>query len=164
MEVLADRMPTDFSSMHREKMRDAGSTGDFGDVFAKVRGSRLGERTSGEKKAPYSHLAENGVINYNGILFVCDDKKQRICLGDVSDPKECIRVGLSGGGSLWVNRDNLGDLSQAIGMFSPEDVNRILRAIAQDKKCQQMQQEIDDEEDRIAEAVDSAQNKEKEER
>jgi hypothetical protein len=52
---------------------------------------------------------------------------------------------LSGGGSLIVNRDNLGDLAKAIGMFSPEDVNLIMRAIAEDAKIQQMKQQIDDE-------------------
>lgn len=29
-------------------------------------------------------------------------------------------------------------------MFSPEDVNRILRALAQDKKIQEMEKELDD--------------------
>lgn len=42
-----------------------------------------------------------------------------------------------------VNRENLGDLSRAIGMFSPEDVNLILRALARDKQIQKMQHEID---------------------
>ena len=33
-----------------------------------------------------------------------------------------------------VNRDNLSDLSQAITMFCPEDINRIMTAIAEDKR------------------------------
>ena len=37
-----------------------------------------------------------------------------------------------------VNRDNLSDLSQAITMFCPEDINRIMTAIAEDKRAQQM--------------------------
>ena len=39
---------------------------------------------------------------------------------------------------------NIGDLAKAIGMFSPEDVNLILRAIAQDNKAREMQMEIDE--------------------
>ncbi len=163
MEIRTDRMVTDYASMHRERMSNARDVDGFSDALAKVRGSNLGDRVSGRKKAPYSHLAKDGVINYNGVTFICDNEKQRICLGDVSDPKNCITVGLSGGGSLCVNRDNLGDLSKAIGMFSPEDVNRIMRAIAQDTKCQQMQQELDDEKNNVAEISDSSKNAEKEE-
>ncbi len=68
----------------------------------------------------------------------------QICLGDVSDSRKCLRIALSGGGSLAVNRDNLGELSQAISMFSPEDINRIMSAIAQDKKAQEIQMEKDE--------------------
>lgn len=37
----------------------------------------------------------------------------------------------------------------AIGMFSPEDVKRIMQAIVQDTKVQQMKKELDDEKDGI---------------
>ena len=43
-----------------------------------------------------------------------------------------------------VNRNNIDSLSKAIGMFSPEDVNRILRALAKDKKIREMEKELDD--------------------
>lgn len=95
-------------------------------------------------KVPYGHLARDGVIEYNGVCFVCDEETNSICLGDVSDPKKVITVTLSGGGHLKVNRDNLGDLSRAVGMFSPEDLNLIMRAIARDTKVQSMKQEMDD--------------------
>lgn len=95
--------------------------------------------------APYSYLAKDGIIDYNGVIFVCDTEHNALRLGDTSNPKNCISVNLSNGGSLIVNRDNLGDLAKAIGMFSPEDVNLILRAIAEDAKVQQMKQQIDDE-------------------
>lgn len=100
-------------------------------------------------KVPYGYLAEGGVIEYNGVCFVCDEKTNSICLGDVSDPAEVITVALSDGGHLKVNRDNLGDLSKAVGMFSPEDLNRIMRAIAQDTKIQSMKREIEDMEDSV---------------
>ena len=95
--------------------------------------------------APYSYLAKDGIIDYNGVIFVCDTEHNALRLGDTSNPKNCISINLSNGGSLIVNRDNLGDLAKAIGMFSPEDVNLILRAIAEDAKVQQMKQQIDDE-------------------
>lgn len=104
------------------------------------------------KKAPYSHLAEDGVIEYNGVTFVCDYKHNALCLGDVSNPKDVIYVALADGGTLQVNRDNVDDLSKAIGMFSPEDVNRILRAISIDAQCQRKLVEIDEERNSIGKA------------
>lgn len=95
-------------------------------------------------KVPYEHLAEGGVILYNGVCFVCDEESNSICLGDMTDKKNVLTITLSGGGHLKVNRDNLGDLSRAVGMFSPEDLNLIMRAIAQDTKIQSMKKEIED--------------------
>lgn len=109
------------------------------------RGNGFLARLMGEKKAPYSYLAdESGVIVYNGVTFICNDKKQQICLGDMTDSKNVLTIPLSKGGSLKVNRDNLGELAKAIGMFSPEDVERILRAIARDNKAREMEMEIED--------------------
>ena len=115
------------------------------DTLAPVtRGVRLARRIEGKDKVPYGEMAEDGVIEYNGVVFVCDYEHNRITLGDTTNEKDCINIPLSGGGSLLVNRDNIGALSKAIGMFSPEDVNRILRALAQDKKIQEMKKELDD--------------------
>lgn len=97
-------------------------------------------------KVPYGYLAKDGLIEYHGVIFVCDEKTNSICLGDVGDKKNTLVIPLAEGGCLKVNRDQLGDLQSAIGMFSPEDVNRILRAIAQDKKAREMRQELEDEE------------------
>ncbi|MCM1288063.1 MAG: hypothetical protein NC240_07095 [Clostridium sp.] len=98
-----------------------------------------------ENDVPYGYLANNGVITYQGVTFVCDYEKNRLLLGDCSNPKNCINVPLSGGGNLIFNRDNIGSISQAIGMFSPEDISRIMRAIAEDAKSKQVQNEIDEE-------------------
>lgn len=95
-------------------------------------------------KVPYGHLAENGIITYNGVTFVCDEKTNSICLGDMTDEKQVITVSLSGGGQLKVNRNELDTLSGAAGMFSPEDLNRIMRAVTLDTKLQSMQKELDD--------------------
>lgn len=106
-------------------------------------------------KVPYGHLAKDGVIIYNGVLFTCDERSNSICLGDVTDPKKVINITLSGGGHLKVNRDNLEQLGKAIGMFSPEDVNLIMRAIHQDTKVQSMQKEIEDLEAAVGEQITS---------
>ncbi len=99
---------------------------------------------------PYSYLAdENGIIEYNGVIFTVDKEKNWLCLGNVSNLKDVIRIPLSEGGCLMVNRNNIGDLGRAIGMFSPEDINRILRALKMDAKVQEMQKEIDEMEDGI---------------
>lgn len=103
-------------------------------------------------KVPYGHLAKDGVITYNGVTFVCDEKTNSICLGDVEDKSQVITVTLSGGGHLKVNRKNIGELSRAAGMFSPEDLNLIMRAIAQDAKIQSVKKEIDDMENSIGSA------------
>lgn len=103
-------------------------------------------------KVPYGHLAKDGVIEYNGVVFVCDERTNSICLGDMSDKSKVITVTLSDGGHLMVNRDNIGQLSKAAGMFSPEDLNLILRAIAQDNKIQSVKKEIDDMENSIGSA------------
>lgn len=109
------------------------------------------EKLNGTYKecVPYGYLAKDGVISYNGVIFVCDEEKNAICLGDMSDKKNVLTIPLSGGGSLMVNRDNLGDLSAAISMFSPEDINRIMRAIADDKKAQETQAELEEDENSI---------------
>ena len=109
-----------------------------------TRGVQLTRHIEGKDKVPYGEMAENGVIEYEGVVFVCDYDHNRLTLGDTSNEKNCINIPLSGGGSLLVNRDNIDDLSRAIGMFSPEDVKRILEALAKDNKIQQMKKELDD--------------------
>ena len=53
-----------------------------------------------------------------------------------------------------VNRNSLGLLAEAMGMFSPEDMNRIMRAIADDNKVQEMQKEIDEDTNSIGDDAD----------
>jgi len=98
---------------------------------------------------PYEHLAKDGVINYNGVCFICDKKTNSICLGDMTDEKQVLNIPLSGGGHLKVNRANIGELSKAAGMFTPEDLNLIMRAIALDTKLQETKKEIDDMEENV---------------
>lgn len=104
---------------------------------------------------PYSYLARNGIIEYNGVIFCCDEKRNAICLGDMSNKKNVITIPLSDGGSLMVNENNIGDLSKAISMFSTEDQNRILRAISAYNKAKEMQKTIDDEVNSIGEDAET---------
>lgn len=97
-------------------------------------------------RAPYSALADReGNVAYNGVTFQCDYEKNALCLGDVSNPDNCLNIPLEKGGSLIVNRDNIDGLVQAIGMFSPADINRIMQAIAKDAKVRQIKLQIEDE-------------------
>lgn len=109
-----------------------------------TRGVQLVRHIEGKDKVPYGEMAEDGIIEYNGVVFVCDYEHNRLTLGDTTNKEDCINIPLSGGGSLLVNRDNIDALSKAIGMFSPEDVRRILEALARDNKIQQMKKELDD--------------------
>ena len=122
----------------------------------KTGGKNPAENIRQASKVPYGYLAKEGIITYNGVTFVCDEKTNSICLGDMTDKKKVLNIPLSGGGHLKVNRDNLGDLAKAIGMFSPEDVNRIMRAIHQDTKIQSMQQEMEDMENSVGENLEQA--------
>lgn len=143
----------DFIFQHKDWRNMALNMTQFGSSAAEALAQA---REKAQNGVPYSYLAKDGIIDYKGVIFVCDEEHRSINLGNTSDMSKCIRIPLSGGGSLVVNRDNLGDLAKAIGMFSPEDVNLILRAIAEDAKIQQMKQQIDDETSGI-DLVDSVQ-------
>ena len=52
---------------------------------------------------------------------------------DVSDESKCIRIKLSKGGSLLVNRDNIDELLMSISMFSAKDQGLIMQAVMKDK-------------------------------
>lgn len=134
---------SDVASRFAESLEESAEENDKA-LAPVTRGVRLNRRIEGKDKVPYGEMAENGVIEYEGVVFVCDYDHNRLTLGDTSNEKNCINIPLSGGGSLLVNRDNIDALSKAIGMFSPEDVKRILEALARDNKIQQMKKELDD--------------------
>ena len=93
---------------------------------------------------PYGILAKDGIIDYNGVIFVCDPKTNSISLGDCSVRGNCISVQLEGGGYLNINRENIGQLAGCMDMFSAEDQERILRAIHQDQHLVRKHHEIDE--------------------
>ena len=113
-------------------------------------------REQNKELGPYSSLMGDGPeLIYNGVVFTYD-QSGALCLGDTSNPDDVITVYLTSG-VFKMNRGNIGDLAKAIGMFSPEDVNRILQAISQDGKCQKKLKEI---EDALYNAIDQTMDKE----
>lgn len=105
---------------------------------------------------PYSALAQDGVIQYNGVTFICDSDTNSICLGDMSNPKKVLNIPLSSGGHLKVNVDNLDAIPQASGMFSAEDMGAILRAISEYEHCTSKLEEIEEEENEAVEKATEA--------
>ena len=99
-------------------------------------------------KNEYFALADGDTILYNGVSFVCNEDNNSICLGDMTEPSKVIKIPLAGGGTLCVNRDNIGELGKALSMFSPEDIGNILRAIEQDRKVQETLVKIEEDKDR----------------
>lgn len=124
-------------------------------TLAELLGDRIDPLLRSSSSVPYGYLAKNGVINYKGVEFIVDEKRNELQLGDCSDRKKCMTVYLENGGKLVVNEENFGELSKAITMFSPEDVKRILCAMADYKKVHEMQQEIDEMENSIGEAEET---------
>lgn len=108
----------------------------------KIRWDHLDEE---EQKCEYFARAEDGIISYEGAVFVCDYERNELQLGDCSDRSRCLTIPLSKGGSLVVNRDNISELKDAISMFSPEDQLLIMKAIMIDKKAQEILNEIEEE-------------------
>ena len=94
--------------------------------------------------APYDYLAKDGEINYNGVIFQLDTKQNQLLLGDTSDKSKCLNIQLSGGGYLVVNKDNLGQLSDVIGMFNAKDQFLILNALMMERKIKETKGEIEE--------------------
>lgn len=97
-----------------------------------------------KNKNEYFAMAKDNMITYQGIVFMCDRLTDTLTLGDVSDPDRCIRVGLTKGGSLLFNRDDAGSLMNSLTMFSPDDQERIVKAIQIDNMAQKARKEVED--------------------
>lgn len=119
-----------------------------------VRRGRLAREDG--KKCPYSSMAKDGIIEYNGVIFNCDYKHNAITLGDMPDKTKVLNISLPSGGRLKVNVDNIGMLSKAAGMFTPEDLNAIMRAIHQYNHLTRKLYEIEEEENEDAEEAANA--------
>ena len=98
-----------------------------------------------EKKCPYSFLAKDGIIEYNGVVFECDYSQNAITLGNMYEKNKVLRISLPSGGSLHVNIDNIDALARAADMFTPADLNAIMRAIHEYNHCTRKRLEIEEE-------------------
>ncbi len=114
-----------------------------------------------KKKCPYNFLAKDGVINYKGVTFLCDYEQNAITLGNMYEKDKVIKIALPSGSSLHVNIDNIDQLAQAADMFTPEDLNAIMRAIHEYNHCTRKRYEIEEEKsETIDEAAENDQVKE----
>ena len=97
-----------------------------------------GDNEKSYKPCEYFKLDDgSGMIKYGRTTFMCDYKRNRLTLGDVSNEDNCLNIPLSKGGSLTVNRNNISDLLQSLPMFSEEDQAIILKAIQDDRIARQ---------------------------
>ena len=124
------------------------------DSFAET--IQLPNRDMSGGHAPYDYLAEDGEINYNGVIFQLDTKQNQLLLGDTSDKSKCLNIQLSGGGYLVVNKDNLGQLSDAISMFNAKDRFLIGGKAYTQKEWNQTIDRFDEAEENLQEQVDQA--------
>ena len=102
----------------------------------------------------FKYADEAGIINYNGIIFYCDAETDTLMLGDCSNVSKCIRISLTDGGFLMVNRDNLDQLFDALPFFSPEDMIKILQVLQQEKMADDSIVGMEQEEDKILEMAE----------
>ena len=110
----------------------------------------LSQKIEGEEtqkiKNRYFANAKDGMLEYNGVVYFCNENTGALELGDCSKPDNCLRVSLSGGGSLIVNPDNFKELSKSIGMFNSEDQMRIIAALEMFKMANKKMEELEEEE------------------
>ena len=102
----------------------------------------------------FKYADEAGIIDYNGIIFYCDTETDTLMLGDCSNVSKCIRISLTDGGFLMVNRDNLDQLFDALPFFSPEDMIKILQVLQQEKMADDSIVGMEQEEDKILEMAE----------
>lgn len=113
-------------------------------------------------KSDYGYLANGGnSIVHNGVTFGYNGENDVISLGDMSDEENVISIGLSGGTTLRVNRNNIDDLVKSLDMFKPEDIRRIMEAISTDTRARNKPTEIEKEvTDTYEEILDNIQGNE----
>ena len=103
-----------------------------------------------EEIARKSGDGKTGMATYNGVPIAFDFQNGIMTVGDMSAGNDIINVGkLSNGYAFSFNRDNIGDISKILDLFSPEDINKIMAAITTDNIAKSMEQEIEDEKAKI---------------
>ena len=134
----SEKYPAGFNKTEEGKMT-------FNEAFAGATGSA---------NQYFKYADEAGIIDYNGIIFYCDTETDTLMLGDCSNVSKCIRISLTDGGFLMVNRDNLDQLFDALPFFSPEDMIKILQVLQQEKMAEDSIVGMEQEEDKILEMAE----------
>ncbi len=102
--------------------------------FLKIFNNTAKEYVQDNRPCEYFSLADStGHIGYKSAIFYCNRDGNRLELGNVSDESKCIRIKLSKGGTLLVNRENIDELLMSISMFSAKDQGLIMQAVMKDK-------------------------------
>ena len=105
--------------------------------FMEILGNTAQGYVKDKRTCEYFDMAdETGTISYKSATFVCDKKNNTLMLGDCSNESNCLRIKLSKGGSLLVNRENIDQLLMSISMFSAKDQGLIMQAVMKDKIAQ----------------------------
>lgn len=92
---------------------------------------------------------QNTTAYQNVSLEVNGDNKKMLISGGSSG--RTIHVGLSNGWALEFDRD--ADISGLIGLFSPEDIKRIMEAIVKDNMAQEAEEELDETKEGVGELL-----------
>ncbi len=112
-----------------------------------------------EELARESGDGKTGVAVHNGVPITFDFEHGVMTVGDMSAGNDIIHVGkLSNGYAFSFNRDNIGDISKILDLFSPEDVNKIMEAITTDNIAKSMEQEIEDEKAKVGKTAETDAN------
>ncbi|WP_408071965.1 hypothetical protein [Butyrivibrio sp. JL13D10] len=109
--------------------------------FLEIFNNTTREYVNDKRPCEYFELADkDGVIQYKKATFICNKDKNMLELGDCSNERNCLRIKLSKGGSLLVNRENIDELLMSIDMFSAKDQGIIMQAVMKDKMAQAAKQ------------------------
>ena len=137
------------SNYRGETKVTAGANVSFADFLKDAQASKricsADQKHSANPRNPYFAQAQDGMLSYAGLTFFCNEKNNALELGDVSNPKDVISIGLSNGGSIHVNKHDIADLLKCSGLFSAEDMDRIMAAYEKQKIAEQREKKIEDE-------------------
>lgn len=107
-----------------------------------------------KRPCEYFDLAgSDGVIQYKKATFICNKDTNTLELGDCSNERNCIRIKLSKGGCLLVNRENIDELLMSIDMFSAKDQGIIMQAVMKDKMAEAAKHKQEEETDKFIKTI-----------
>lgn len=97
----------------------------------------------------------NGIVEYNDVTITVNNDFKTISIGDVRRG-DVLTVPLTNGYRFSFNMNNLNDVRSCLSLFQPEDVRRILQAIAEFNYKKKKEAEIEQDKLYLGEAGDEA--------